>query len=250
MSELISWISPAELLPIGQETTVSQVRIYSSLLNSGPFGLIATINAVDPVTGNYITTFEDPNGQSTTWYQVAFVNQNNIESQRTSPGTGGFLSRQHEFLEDVRYRLYDFNPELYRLDEPQFMWPTTQLWRFLNQGLNKINQTGPMLTNFTMDNVVCTELVKDYAVCMALKARGVLENFNQFKFSDGVGLDWNRAQPLFSSAANDYNTLLEEIKKFKLAFRPRAIASGSQRLPFRVLRPLSFLPNMKNVFGI
>lgn len=250
MSMIVSWISPDQLLPIGETTSVVSVNIYSLMTESSPPALIATIDAQDPVTGVWLTSYEDPNGTAATFYQVSFVNSAGVESKKTSPGTGGYLSARHEFIDDVRMRLYDFNPELYRLDEPQFMWSTTQLWSFSQQGLNKINQTGPMLTNFTFENVVCTELVKDYMIYLSLKSRGILENFNQFQFNDGVGLTWDRSSKLFSSSDGTYNSLIDEIRKFKLAYRPRAIGTGTQRLPFRVLRPLSFLPNMKNVFGI
>lgn len=250
MSMIVSWIAPDQLLSIGDTTNVVNVKVYSLMSQNSPASLIATIAAVDPVTGLFVTMYEDPNGNTGTYYQVSFVNSQGVESQKSIAGTGGYLSARHELIDDTRMRLYDFNPELYRLDEPQFMWSTTQLWSFSQQALNKINQTGPMLTNFTFENVVCTELVKDYMVMLALKARGILENFNQFQFNDGVGLTWDRSSRLFSASDGTYSGLINEVRQFKLAYRPRAIGTGSQRLPFRVLRPLSFLPNMKNVFGI
>jgi len=254
MSALIQWTSPDQLLNDAlinqsQLSEITKVRIYKSMDSVTPGAQIEEIDAKDSV-GQWITIYEDPNGTSTDYYQISFLNANNQESSRTLLATGGFLSRQHEMLDDVRFRLHDFNPELYRLDVQQYQWSTTQLWRYLNMGLNKFNQTGPMLTNCTMEAVPATELVKDWAVYFALKAKGILENFNNFQYSDGVSLTWNRHQALFQTSDGQYNNLVKETRDYKLAWRPRARFIGTQRLPFRVLRPLSFLPNMKNVFGI
>jgi len=255
MSALISWIAPDQLLNDGllfpeQLNAITQVVIYSSMSGTGPFGQVAIVEAKDPISGEWINQYEDVNGSSTTWYQISFKNSAGEESQKTPPATGGFISAQHEMVEDVRLRLHDFNPNLYRLDVPQNQWTTTQLWRYINMGLNKLNQTGPMLTCWTIEQVPATELVKDWAVFYALKAKGILENFNNFSYSDGVSLTWNRHQALFQASDGTMAGLLNETKDFKKAFRPRARGLGTQRLPFRVLRPLSFLPNMGNVFGI
>ena len=255
MSALIQWTSPDQLLNDAlinqsQLSEITKVRIYKSMDSVTPGAQIEEIDAKDSV-GQWITIYEDPNGTSTDYYQISFLNANNQESSRTLLATGGFLSRQHEMLDDVRFRLHDFNPELYRLDVQQYQWSTTQLWRYLNMGLNKFNQTGPMLSNWTLeDSRVPTELVKDWAVYFALKSKGILENWNQFRFNDGVSLDWDRSQKLFQASDGQLNTLIAETKAYKLAARPKIIGLGSQRLPFRILRPLSFLPNMHNVFGV
>lgn len=250
MSMIITWIPADQLLGINELSTVQLVRVYRMLNQNSASGLIKELAVVDPVTGAFINQYEDPDGRSDYYYQMSFVNANGQESQKTAPGTAGYLSARHELVDDVRYRLSDFNPELYRLDEPQYMWTTTQLWSYSQQALNKVNQTGPMLTNYTFQNLVPTELVKDYMVYLSLKSRGILENFNNFQFNDGVGLTWDRASKLFQASDGTYSNMIDEIRKFKLAARPRAIGTGTQRLPFRVLRPLSMLPGLKNVFGI
>ncbi len=254
MSSLIQWIAPDQLLNDAlidqtQLSAITKVKIYKAPNEQGPGALLVTIDAKDS-GGNFVTLYEDPDGQPTDYYQISFLNDADQESSKTILATGGFLSVQHFMLDDVRFRLHDFNPDLYRLDVKQNQWGTTQLWRYLNMGLNKFNQTGPMLTNCTFENLPASELVKDWAVYYALKAKGILENFNQFTYNDGVSLNWDRSAKLFSASDGQYSNLVNETKDFKKAFRPRARFIGSQRLPFRVLRPLSFLPNMKNVFGI
>ena len=256
MSALIQWIAPNQLLndaliDQAQLSTITSVKIYKSPNAQTVGALIDTINAQDS-GGNWVTIYEDPVGTVQDYYQISFVNEAAQESSRTALATGGFLSRQHEWLDDVRFRLHDFDPELYRLDVKQNQWTTTQLWKYLKMGLNRFNGTGPMLTNCTVDNLPenAVELIKDWAVYYALKAKGILENFNNFQYNDGVSLNWNRAQALFSASDGQLNSLKEATKDYKKASRPRARFIGSQRLQFRVLRPLSFLPNMKNVFGI
>ncbi len=256
MSALIQWIAPDQLLndaliDQSQLSAITKVKIYKSMDANTPGVELDTIDAKDS-GGSFVTVYEDPDGTVNDYYQISFVNDADQESSRTILATGGFLSRQHEWLDDVRFRLHDFNPDLYRLDVKQNQWTTTQLWRYLNMGLNKFNGTGPMLTNCTVDNLPenAVELIKDWAVHFALKAKGILENFNQFQYNDGVSLNWDRSAKLFSASDGNYNSLREETKDYKKASRPRARFLGSQRLPFRVLRPLSFLPNMKNVFGV
>jgi len=255
MSALISWITPDQLLNEGlligdQAAAVTKVRIYRGL-SSNLLTRIDEIDARDPVTNAWIYQYEDETGTINYYYQISFVNSDGKESEKTEAATAGYISAQHWYVEDVRLRLSDYDPTLYRLDVSQYQWPTTNLWRYVSMGLNKVNQTGPMLSNWTLeDSRVPTELVKDWAVYFALKSKGILENWNQFRFNDGVSLDWDRSQKLFQASDGQLNTLIAETKAYKLAARPKIIGLGSQRLPFRILRPLSFLPNMHNVFGV
>lgn len=250
MSVIVSWIAPDQILPIGEQNTVTKVLINRSPLPGGPFANIATIDAFD-ATNQAVTMYEDLDGNLDMWYTIQFQNTNGDVSLPTVPGQAGYLDKKYEMLQDVRYRLFDFDPTQYRLDDERFIWVTAQLGSFLQQALNRVNQTPPRLTQLRFeDQVLPTELVKDWAVFYALKSRAILENFNAFQFSDGVSLTYERASKLFQASDGTFGNLDTSTQKWKRAYRPRAIGLGTSRLPFRVLRPLSFLPNMKNVFGI
>lgn len=250
MSVVVSWVPADQILPIGEANTVTKVMINRSPLQGGPFANIALIDAFDQ-TGQPVTMFEDLDGTLDYWYTIQFVNATGQKSQPTPPGQAGYIDRKYEMLQDVRYRLFDFDPTQYRLDDERFIWVTAQLNSFLSQALNRVNQTPPRLTQLGFeDHVLPTELVKDWAVFFSLKSRAILENFNAFQFSDGVSLTYERASKLFSASDGTFSALDTATQRWKRSYRPRAIGFGTSRLPFRVLRPLSFLPNMKNVFGI
>jgi len=250
MSVVVSWIPPDQILDIGEKNTVVRVMINRSPLAGGPFANIANVDAVDQ-TGCKVTMFEDLDGTLDHWYTIQFQNQTGQVSAPTAPGQAGYIDKKYEMLQDVRYRLFDFDPTKYRLDDETFIWVTGQLNSFLQQALNRVNQTPPRLTNLSFeDQVLPTELVKDWTVFYALKSRAILENFNAFQFSDGVSLTYERASKLFQASDGTFSNIDTATQRWKRAYRPRAIGFGTSRLPFRVLRPLSFLPNMKNVFGI
>lgn len=250
MSVVLTWVSPDQVLPIGEVDVVKKIVINRSILQGGPFAQIDEIDSKD-TTGSYVTMYEDINGNLDFWYTIQFKNANGDVSSQTQPGQGGYANKKYEMMQDVRYRLFDFDPEQYRLDDERFMWVTAQLSSFLQQALNRVNQTPPRLTRLSFeDEVLPTELVKDWTVFYALKSRAILENFNQYQFSDGVSLTWDRSGKLFTASDGTFSNLDTATQKWKRAYRPRAIGYGTSRLPFRVLRPLSFLPNMKNIFGI
>lgn len=250
MSVVITWVQPDQVLPIGETDNVKTVVINRSPMQGGPFAPITEIDSKD-ATGSFVTMYEDINGTLDFWYTVQFKNANGDVSSQTQPGQGGYVNKKYELMQDVRYRLFDFDPTQYRLDDERFMWVTNQLSSFLQQGLNRVNQTPPRLTRLDFeDHVLPTELVKDWTVFFALKSRAILENFNQYQFSDGVSLTFDRSSKLFTASDGTFTNLDLATQKWKRAYRPRAIGYGTSRLPFKVLRPLSFLPNMKNIFGI
>ena len=250
MSIMVSWVPPDQILPIGEISNVTRVVINRSPTQGGPFATIDEIDAKDSL-GTFVTMYEDINGNLDFWYTIQFKNSTGAVSAQTDAGQGGYSNRKYEMMQDVRFRLYDFDPTQYRVDDEKFMWVTAQLSSFLEQSLNRVNQTPPRLTQLRFeDQSLPTELVKDWTVFFALKSRAILENFNQYTFSDGVSLTWERASKLFSASDGTFSNLDTATQRWKRAFRPRAVGYGTSRLPFRVLRPLSFLPNMKNVFGI
>lgn len=250
MAVILTWVSPDQVLNLGEVDQVATVVINRSFLQGGPFAPIAEINSKDD-TGQYVTQYEDIDGNLDFWYTIQFKNTKRELSAPTSPGQGGFIDQKYAMLQDVRFRLYDFDPDQYRIDDHRFMWVTSQLSSFLQQALNRVNQTPPRLTQLKFeDHVLPTELVKDWTVFYALKSRAIIENFNAYSFSDGVSLTLERASKLFSASDGTFSNLDTATQRWKRSYRPRAIGFGTSRLPFRVLRPLSFLPNMKNIFGI
>lgn len=171
----------------------------------------------------------------------------------------GEITATQDFINRLRNRLMDNYPEYYLIDETVYQWHDNDLFKHLQDALNKLNLFPPLVTFFTFDNVPNSSLVLDIAQYYALLARARLENANTFSYSDGISLNISRAQFLLSEAQALQNLFMQELKAFKFMLRSpigmdwpglTPVGLRRSRLPFRVMRVLGFLPNMKRLFSL
>ena len=254
---LIKWLMPARYEYV--EFDVRQVVIARQGGGFGPFTPIATISATNDGqpksrANEWIDEYEDMTGGTADVYQVAFIDANGKMGQYSQQGEGGYLSRFHQLMDLVRTDLGDLDPEFYQLDKvPQFRWTGTELSRWMNAALNDFNGTGPMVTSYTYDTMPddATPVIEEIVKWRAYTARETKEVPNVLSYNDGVSFSiTNRVTDYSKLADMAYRIWRERAKDWKLSHRPKAIGLGSQRLPFRILRPLSMMPGMSNALGM
>jgi hypothetical protein len=164
------------------------------------------------------------------------------------------------FINDVRYNLYEVDSTWlgYQLDSPTKYWTEEMIYRALNHTLMITNEHPPMITSWTFASIPCPGLLIAGATAECLLQRARLEDANSYSYTDaGKTLNIQRGQ-FYRQMAEEWNRQFRGVGGvngggvvgFKYAYRPKIVAVGSQRLPFKVLRPLSFLPGMKNIFGV
>lgn len=256
MSIVIQWATPDQYETI--DIDVRKVIIERQQNGVGNFLQIVEISATTDglqkgANNNWIDMYEDMSGDFDDVYRIAFKDAVGNVGKYSQQGKGGFLSRFHEMMSDVRYKLGDNDPSFYQLDEvPQFKWSGTQLGRFLTNSLRDFNGIGPMNTNYTFDQLPEDAMpsVELGVMFWALNSRFIREIPNSMKYNDGVSFDLSNRPGDYERAAKWMRQEFKDsVESWKLSHRPKPIGMGSQRLPFRVTRPLSMLPNMKNVFG-
>jgi hypothetical protein len=259
MSQVITWVVPDNYnQPVNGWPDIAGWIVQKQTGGVGPFVDIATLSATTDglpksASNLWIDQFEDASGTDLDWYQVAAKNSNGAIATFSVPGKGGFLSIFHGIMDLVRTDLGDDNPLFYQLDEiPQYKWTETQLAKFLKASLNDLNGSAPMVTIYNFDTlpVDVIPVLEDWVIYRALRARSIKEIANYLSYNDGVTFDMtNRPGDYNKLMQQMYAAVVERTSQYKFSHRPEAIGLGSQRLPFRVTRPLSMLPNMKNVFG-
>lgn len=256
MSMVITWATPDEYPEISHN--VANFIIQKQTGGQGPFVTIATIDATTDglpkgPDNEWMDQYEDPLGTPQDFYQVAAKSTSGKIGMFSKPGPGGYMSTFHAVLQTVRFELGDDDPFFYQLDTtPQFKWNGTKLGKFLVSALNEFNGFGPMVTNFSFDNLPIDALpvIEQAVMYKSLMSRSIREIPNYMKYDDGVSFDLSNRPGDYDKAGVFYKKeFKEDARNWKLSHRPEAIGLGSQRLPFRVTRPLSMLPNMKNVFG-
>jgi len=258
MSQLISWAVP-DKYDVKLQPDVRSVIIQKQTGGVGNFVQIAQINVTSDgnaksQANHWIDRYEDLVGTVDDFYQIAFCTLDQKIGQYSQPGQGGYLDRFHEIMDNMRYTLGDDNPYFYELDQiGMFKWNGTQLARFMNESLSDFNGTGPMVSKFNWQNVPDDALpcIRECVKFLALDSRSTKEVANKVKISDSVSADTNdRAGDYKSRADSAYTRFIEKTKAWKLSHRPRALGLDTCKLPFRILRPLSLLPNMSTVFGL
>lgn len=258
MSQLISWLVP------GKDNVKLQPDVRSAIIQKqtsgfGAFIQIAQINITSdgkPKSqfNEWIDRYEDLSGTVDDIYQIAFVTGDGVVGKYSLQGTGGYISRFHDAMDNMRYNLGDDNPYLYELDTVgQYQWSGTQLARFMKDALNDFNGTGPMVTKYNWDNVPEDALptVREGVKYLALDSRSIREVSNKVKINDSVSADLSdRAADFKVRADSAYDRFIKKAQSWKLSHRPKAIGLDTQKLPFRFLRPLSLLPGMSTVFNL
>lgn len=261
MSNVIKWNSPDKYENIsndGARVDVRRVEILKEVGGVPPLVSVAIINATSD--GNiigpdnvWVTEYEDSTGIATDVYQIRFYDSLGRKSQLSSPGQGGYIDRFHQIMDYIRFDLGDDDATFYQLDKvSQYRWTGTQIAAWMMSALNEFNGTGKMLTNYTFQTLPQDAIpVIEEGVCFrAFRARQSKEVPNVLDYNDGVSFKIvNRVQDYRGLAQDSLTRFKELVLNWKMTHRPRAIGLGSQRLPFRITRPLSMLPNMQNVFG-
>lgn len=256
MSAVIQWAVPDNYAAI--DTDIRFVIIEKQAGGMGSYVKIAEVPSTTDglaksATNNWIDQYEDYTGSLNDVYRVAFKDAAGRIGAYSQYGKGGFLSAFHDILDSVRVKLGDDNPAFYQLDEtPQYKWSGTQLGKFLINAMRDFNGMGPTATSYNFDTIPddAIAILEMDVIFYALSSRSIKEIPNAMKYNDGVSFDLSNRPGDYQRAAEFYRKEFKEgVDDWKFSHRPKAIGLGSQRLPFRVTRPLSMLPNMKNIFG-
>lgn len=150
----------------------------------------------------------------------------------------------------VRSRLKDLDPALYKLDLPIPKWNLEEITYNLQDAIMDLNNSGPMNTQYTLDNCPALQLCVEYAFSKACQSQAVLENFNTMTLSDGsANLNINRAAFFLQLSQNSFANYQQQLKDWKRSLRPRLKGQGTSLFPYQIRRAIGFLPNMKQVFG-
>lgn len=157
--------------------------------------------------------------------------------------------RERELVHQLRVMLKDIPDDVYRslntLVEQQRgeRWTDMQLLIYLNQGIADINAE-PAHTSYVLDNFpeAWTACVMQGAMVFALVAEGILQNGEQFSYSDsGISLSVNLAQGYQSMAQMLLGGYTQMKTSIKRAMRPQAAGVKSSPAPVRVR---SYAPRM------
>lgn len=173
----------------------------------------------------------------------------------------GFASRTQDLIWRVRHQLEDYDPQFYTLiSTASNAWSDESLLMYLQSALNDFNYYPSIITNYSLENIPMYTYVIDGAVIRALQAMAVRENWNTMSYADEWSLAVNRA-PFFKELAAQIQAQLNfklNVLKYQLALYgdgvgvdgAGAVGMAEQSLPFQISRILSWLPNMKNTFGL
>lgn len=176
----------------------------------------------------------------------------------------GFCSREQDLIWRLRDHLEDKDPTLYTLLPPtQHRWDDEHLLIDLQTAMNDINWIPPAApTNWTVATFPNFALLLEGAMVHTLEGAAVIENWNAMQYTDEYALVISRSQQFHQMArdlAVQFNQKAKDFKYYWALYGDGqggvegsgiGIGMGSQNLPFQISRVLSFLPNMKNVFGI
>jgi len=140
------------------------------------------------------------------------------------------------YIKCLRAFLRDNNPNAYELDEKRYLYNDDDLVVFTHMALNDVNSF-PAKTNFQLHEIPpqWRTLVILGASVFALISRSILENQNQFDYSDsGLTLNIKRAENLKSSANDIFQKYVEArvIVKSHWKIAPHTLLRAS--IPFHV----------------
>lgn len=169
----------------------------------------------------------------------------------------GFVSRHQDLIYRTRQQLQDVDPSLYTLISPLInAWTDPSLLGFIEATLNDLNFIPPSSV-FTIDSCPVWSMLVDGAVVKALRAASVRENWNTMSYSDEYNLSISRAPFFKDLAAQMQLELMAKMERYKYWIGlygddgvGSAVSFAEQSLPFQISRVLSWLPGMKNTFGL
>lgn len=200
-------------------------------------------------TGYYSGVFTTI-GQTEGLFRINFTGTYNTESIVVEGNFGlAEISTIQYYVNLVRLKLYDHIPALYKLDPKTKKFLDSEIYDQLALTLNMINVTGPLITNWSFDNVPVWSWLIIGATASCLESRVVLEVFNKLQYSDGVSLTIDRVGGLSAAAAVLRAQFTAGVIAYKRARPGPPLGLGTARLPYRVSRPLSLLPQYGQLYG-
>ena len=170
-----------------------------------------------------------------------------LESINDSKDNVVYTTREKQLIYELRTMLKDIPSDVMRslntLVEEQRgeRWTDTALLIYLNQAVADIN-CEPAQTNYDINNFpeAWKSCVITGGMLFALIAEGILQNGEQFSYSDaGISLNVNLAQGYQSMAQMLLNGYVETKKSIKRAMRPHAagLKSGAPSVKIRSYAP-------------
>lgn len=254
--------------PVGVPTDVTnpRIRILHDKVTVSVNALGVTQNAdgtydmsalIPPQTGTYKFAFlpdRTPAGVYNLEFTGEFTDPSSSETKTLIVnGTIGIgeISRLEDWIVRIKRRLMDDFPEWYRLDEPIQQFQPDQLYSYIRDVIDRLNNIGPRITNYDIDGIPdsLSEFVVTGAMVFALYARARLEKANEMNYSDLHTLNIQRADFYKSLADSLWKDWEEAVLNFKKATPPTPIGLRAQRLPFRVFRVIGLLPNYQSFFS-
>jgi len=170
-----------------------------------------------------------------------------LESINDSKDNQVYSVREKELLHELRIMLKDTPEQINRTlntlieEDRGERWNDTALMVYLTQCLSDIN-CEPAQTFYEMENYppAWKSCIINGALVFALVAEGILQNGEQFSYSDGgISLNVNLSQGYTSIAQMMLNGYIEMRKNIKRAMRPHAagLKSGSPAVKIRSYAP-------------
>jgi len=140
------------------------------------------------------------------------------------------------YIKCLRALLRDDNPNAWDLDEPGYLYKDDQLVIFAHLALNDVNSY-PRKTNYALNEIPpqWRTLVVLGASVFGLISRGILENQNQFDYSDsGLTLNIKRADHYRSSSDAIFQKYVEAKTIVKAHWKVAPYALIRPSVPFHV----------------
>lgn len=132
-----------------------------------------------------------------------------------------------DFVSEVRHYLRDF-PELNRLIDGQETSDRMLAWCVID-ALDDINNTPPLLGNYTVENFPYRSLLLRGTVLTVLESVGILQTRNQLNFSDGgIQVGVSDKAPMIMQWINMLRGSYEQKKQqYKIAVNITTALDGS-----------------------
>jgi hypothetical protein len=240
-------------VPGVEGVNIKKYRLQKSATVDGAyFDLPGMPAEILDANANFIEGFEDPESDDTFFYRIAFIEADGRQSIFSEPGEPGLFNLKHALLFRLRLRLGDDDPSRYQLDNNLlYKWDQLKVSVFLDEALLEFNAHAPTQTNYQFETAPADliNIILYSAEAKCLRERARLELANKLTYSDGISITIDRSAEYGRQA----DIAMEEFHKMAYAWkninRARARGLAYQRLPFKVLRPLSFGPNAVNLFS-
>lgn len=140
------------------------------------------------------------------------------------------------FIKQLRSFLRDTNPNIYQLDDKKFLYSNDDLSVFVHMALNDVNSY-PAKTSMDLDSLPqqWNTLIVMGGAIFALISRGLLENQNQFNYSDaGLQVTIQRAAHYQSTEQALFTQYVEAKKIVKAQWKMSPFVLMRSATPFHI----------------